>query len=103
MAQDDDVAAARSAAQALEQAVSAVVRHYPQSVDAQRLRLDTARVTEDLALLCGEPAELTQPTEPTEPVPPPVPPARMIIADTPYAHDFWMDAEDEGLGGAGYR
>ena len=96
MAQDDDVAAARSAARALEQAVSAVVRHYPDSVDAQRLRLDTHRVTEDLALLCGEP------TGPTGPVPP-VPPARVIIADTPYAHDFWMDAEDEGLGGAGYR
>ncbi|MDQ3502103.1 MAG: hypothetical protein M3486_00505 [Actinomycetota bacterium] len=97
MAQDDDVAAAREAARALEQAVSDVLRHYPGSVDAQRLRVDTSRVSEDLDLLCG------QPPEPTELPPPPVPPARMIIADTPYAHDFWMDAEDEGLGGAGYR
>ncbi|MBW3639757.1 MAG: hypothetical protein KY451_07915 [Actinobacteria bacterium] len=97
MAQDDDVAAAREAARALEQAVSDVIGHYPDSVDARRLRVDTARVTEDLDLLCGEPAE------PTELSPAPGPPARMIIADTPYAHDFWMDAEDEGLGGAGYR
>ncbi len=97
MAQENDVAAAREAVRALEQAVTALVRHYPGSVDAQRLRLDTTRVTEDLALLCGEPAG------PAELPPPPVTPARVIIADTPYAHDFWMDAEDEGLGGAGYR
>lgn len=97
MAKDEDVAAAREAARGLEQAVAAVLGHYPDSVDAQRLRVDASRISDDLDLLCGPPPG------PTEPPPPPVTPARMIIADTPYAHDFWMDAEDEGLGGAGHR
>jgi hypothetical protein len=92
----EDVTAARAAASALTDAVSALAAHYPESVDLHRLRTDCARVGEDLDLLCGA-------QDGTAPPPEPPTPARTIIADTPYAHDFWIDAEDEGLGRADYR
>ena len=76
----------------LDKAVAALTRHYPEGVDVQRLRADTSRLDADLDLLCG--AQTV-----TEAAPPVQPQPRMIIADTPYTHDFWMDAEDEGLGG----
>ena len=94
MAKSDDIEAARAAARALDEAVSALTRHYPDSVDVRRLEVGCRRVREDLGLLCGE----EQPAPVAEPLP-----AREVIADTPYAHDFWMDAEDEGLGRADYR
>ncbi len=86
----DDVAAARRAVQALKQAVDGLTRHYADTVDVRRLKADVARLDEDVDLLCGTalPRESTgterQPLE--------------VIPDTDYAHDFWMDAEDEGLG-----
>ena len=85
----DDVAAARKAVQALRQAVEGVTRHYGDSVDVRRLQADVGRLDDDLDLLCGTalPQETAQPR-----------PALEIIPDTPYAQDFWMDAEDEGLG-----
>jgi len=87
MAVQEDVATAREAVRALEQAVAAVTGHYPDSVDARRLRSDVARVAEDLHLLVGrEPAP--QPQRPLE-----------VIDDRVYPQDFWMDADDEGLGG----
>ncbi len=92
MARADDVAAARNAAKALTQATQALVRQYGDSVDARRLSVDVARLSDDLDLLCGAvPAVATAP-----------PPKRMVIQDSDYSHDFWMDAEDEGLG-ASYR
>ena len=94
MAKQEDVAAAWKAARELEKAVSAVTRHYPESVDVQRLRADTSRVRDDLSLLCAGSA----PAEPAAQLPP-----RRVIEDTAYAHDFWMDAEDEGLGSGGHR
>ncbi len=96
MARQEDVTAARAAAKVLTDAVSALAAHYPESVDLQRLRADCARVGEDLDLLCGA-------QDGAAPTPEPPAPARMIITDTPYAHDFWIDAEDEGLGRADYR
>ena len=89
MAKQEDIAAAWEAARSLEKAVSAVTRHYPESVDVQRLRADSSRVRDDLALLCGAAKA---------PAPAAQPPPRQVIDDTDYAHDFWMDAEDEGLG-----
>ena len=88
MAKQEDIAAVRAAVGALDKAVSTLTRHYPESLDVERLRADTGRLSGDLDLLCGE-----QPVVPAAPVRP-----REIIADTSYAHDFWMDAEDEGLG-----
>ena len=88
MAVQDDVAAAREAVRALERAVAAVAGYYPQSVDARRLQSDVARVAEDLHLLVGQP-----------PPPPPTPPRLEVIDDTVYPQDFWVDAQDEGLGG----
>ena len=86
----DDVAAAREAVRALERAVASVAGHYPSSVDARRLQSDVARVAEDLHLLAGQ--------EPAS-----VPPPRLeTIPDTVYPQDFWMDADDEGLGGGHY-
>lgn len=87
MAVQDDVATAREAVRALERAVAAVAGHYPQSVDARRLQSDVARVAEDLHLLVGQ--------EPT----PQAAPRLEVIDDSVYPQDFWMDAEDEGLGG----
>jgi hypothetical protein len=81
----EDVAAARRAVVDLEQATAAVSRHYQDTVDVRRLKADVERLSADLDLLCGAPPSAR--TEPLE-----------IIPDTEYAHDFWMDAEDEGLG-----
>jgi hypothetical protein len=53
MSIEQDVAAAREAVDALEQACNLVTRHYRQSVDSRRLRVDVARLREDLTLLCG--------------------------------------------------
>jgi hypothetical protein len=86
----DDVAAARRALVGLEEATASVSRHYNDTVDVRRLKADVARLSEDLDLLCGAP-----PTARTEPL--------EIIPDTEYSHDFWMDAEDEGLGYSGHR
>jgi hypothetical protein len=53
MSIEEDVAAARGAVDALEQACSRVTRHFREGVDSRRLRVDVARVREDLTLLCG--------------------------------------------------
>lgn len=94
---DDDITAARRAVAGLERAVEALLRHYGDTLDARRLAADVGRLGADLDLLCG-----TQPKPPAPPPPPPAP--REVIPDTSYTHDFWMDAEDEGLGQSGrYR
>lgn len=86
MAVQDDVTTARDALRSLERAVSAVTGHYGDVVDVRRLRQDVDRVAQDLDLLCGHPVQ-------------PVATRMEIIDDKPYPQDFWMDAEDEGLGG----
>jgi hypothetical protein len=53
MSIEQDVAAARGAVDALEQACNLVTRHFRESVDSRRLRVDVARLREDLTLLCG--------------------------------------------------
>jgi hypothetical protein len=94
---DEDIAAARRAAQAVERAVQSLVRHYGDTVDRRRLLADVGRLSPDLDLLCG-----TAPAQAPAPAPqsatPSPPPPREVIPDTPYDRDFWMDAEDEGLG-----
>ena len=85
MSLQDDVAAARRAVVDLEQATAAVSRHYQDTVDVRRLKADVERLSSDLDLLCGAPPSTR--VEPLE-----------VIPDTEYSHDFWMDAEDEGLG-----
>ena len=87
MGQQEDVSAARNALRALERATGALAVHYGDSTDVKRLRLDVERVAQDLDLLCGR-----------ENVPSPAP-RLQVIEDTAYPQDFWMDAEDEGLGG----
>ena len=90
---DDDVTAARRAVQQVERSAEALARHYGDTVDVRRLRADVGRLATDLDLLCGTsppPAAVRQPA--------PAAVTREKIADTSYTHDFWMDAEDEGLG-----
>lgn len=53
MSLEQDVAAARRAVDALEAACSPLTRHFGDTVDARRLRIDVARLRDDLALLCG--------------------------------------------------
>ena len=86
----EDIAAARRAVVALEEATAALSRHYNDTVDVRRLKADVARLSGDLDLLCGAPPSAR--SEPLE-----------IIPDTEYSHDFWMDAEDEGLGASNRR
>jgi hypothetical protein len=89
MSKQEDVALAREAVRSLERAVQAVSRHYGDSVDVKRLQHDAGRLGVDLELLCGPEA----PPAPAAPVRP-----LEVIEDRHYDHDFWMDAEDEGLG-----
>ena len=55
MSLEQDVAAARAAIDALERACATVTGHFRDTVDARRLRVDIARLREDLTLLCGVP------------------------------------------------
>ncbi len=55
MSLEQDVAAARGAIDALERACAMVTGHFRDTVDARRLRVDIARLREDLTLLCGVP------------------------------------------------
>jgi len=53
MSLEQDVATARGAVDALERACAMVTGHFRDTVDARRLRVDIARLREDLTLLCG--------------------------------------------------
>jgi hypothetical protein len=53
MSLEQDVAAARRAVDQLEAACTPLSRHFGDTVDARRLRIDVARLRDDLALLCG--------------------------------------------------
>jgi hypothetical protein len=84
--QQQDVAAARAAAQALSRAVQSLRSHYPDGVDLQRLVADAGRIETDLDLLCGS-AQADAPQRELE-----------VIPDGDYPAEFWADAEDEGVG-----
>ena len=97
MGKQEDIAAARGLVRTLDKAIAALTRHYPDGVDVRRLRDDAGRLDTDLDLLCGATAPASPaPRAPTAPKAPPS--VREVIADSAYARDFWMDAEDEGLG-----
>jgi hypothetical protein len=53
MSLEQDVATARVAIDAAERACATVTGHFQDTVDARRLRVDIARLREDLTLLCG--------------------------------------------------
>jgi hypothetical protein len=79
MSLDQDVAAARRAVDALEQACSPLARHFGDTVDSRRLRVDVARLRDDLNLLCGAQARATY---------------------EPFAA-VYGDGDDDGIGGSG--
>jgi hypothetical protein len=79
MSLDQDVATAREAVDALEQACAQVTRHFGDTVDSRRLRVDVARLRDDLNLLCG---------------------ARARAAHEPFAA-VYGDGDDDGIGGSG--
>ncbi|SFK54374.1 hypothetical protein [Geodermatophilus ruber] len=84
MSLEQDVAAARRAVDALEQACGPLARHFGDTVDARRLKADIARLRDDLTLLCGA--------------------ARGAeVADRSYAAVLWDDGYPEGVGGAARR
>jgi hypothetical protein len=82
MSLEQDVAAAQRAVDALEQACTPLTRHFGDTVDARRLRLDLSRVREDLNLLCGSARH------------------RQVLAGDAYAA-VWDDGYDEGIPGLG--
>ena len=53
MSLEQDVAAARAAIDEVERASARVTGHFRESIDVRRMRLDIARLREDLDLLCG--------------------------------------------------
>ena len=81
MSLEQDVAAARRAVDDLEAACTPLARYFGESVDARRLRIDVARLRDDLALLCG--GARTAPD---------VPGSSAVV---------WDDGYDPGPGGSG--
>ncbi|MGY1607731.1 MULTISPECIES: hypothetical protein [unclassified Geodermatophilus] len=79
MSLEQDVTAARGAVDALERACALVTRHFGDTLDSRRLRVDVARLRDDLDLLCG---------------------ARPRGTYEPFAI-VYGDGDDEGLGGSG--
>jgi len=79
MSLEQDVMAARSAVDALERACAPLTKHFGDTVDARRLRIDVARLRDDLTLLCGAPTR---------------------TAYEPFG-GVYGDGDDEGWGGAG--
>jgi hypothetical protein len=58
MSFEQDVATARTAVDALEQACTPIMRRFGDTVDSRRLKVDVTRLRDDLNLLCGaEPAQ----------------------------------------------
>ncbi len=92
MTVQDDVTAVREAVTTLEHAVHALAGRFGDTLDARRLTVDVERVRQDLDLLAGAPAA-------ESPEPGPVMQVMETIDDTAYPQEFWIDAEDEGLGG----
>jgi hypothetical protein len=82
MSLEQDVAAVRRAVDALEHACTPLTRHFGDTVDARRLRLDLARVRDDVALLCGSGRHPD------------------VYAGDAYAA-VWDDGYDEGIAGLG--
>ena len=80
MSVEQDLSSARAAIDALEGACSSLTRHFPDTVDTRRLRVDVARLREDLTLLCGSP-------------PRPV--------HDPYAASFYGDGYDQRMDSPG--
>ncbi len=84
MSLEQDVAAARRAVEALEQACTPLARHFGDTVDARRLTLDVGRVRDDLNLLFAR-----------QPAP---------IHRGDFASMAYHDGDDDGIGGPlGYR
>jgi hypothetical protein len=81
MSLEQDVAAARRAVDALEAACSPLTRHFGDTVDARRLRIDIARLRDDLALLCGA--------------------SRFTPAAPGSSAVIWDDGYDDGVAGSG--
>ncbi|MGY1637798.1 hypothetical protein ACI78V_14220 [Geodermatophilus sp. SYSU D00742] len=79
MSLEQDVAAARRAVDALEQACAPLTRHFGDTVDSRRLRVDVGRLRDDLTLLCG---------------------ARSRAVYDPFA-TVYGDGDDDGRGGSG--
>ena len=79
MSLEQDVAAARGAVDALEQACARVTGHFGDTVDSRRLRVDVARLRDDLNLLCG---------------------AAQPVVHEPFA-GVYGDGDDDGWGGTG--
>ena len=79
MSLEQDVAAARRAVEALEQACVPLARHFGDTVDARRLTLDVGRVRDDLNLLFART------------------PAPVYRGD--FATVTYHDGDDDGIGG----
>ncbi|MEO7744670.1 MAG: hypothetical protein ABIV05_00425 [Actinomycetota bacterium] len=91
MTVSDDVAAVARDVATLRASVLRLQGRLGDTVDAQRLRDDVARVNADLALLARAAREHL-PVQEAE---------KIYIPDGDYDPSFWTDAEDEGLGARG--
>lgn len=63
-------------------------------LEMRRVRLDTDRLRESVALLEESSSSASAPPVPPAPPAPPV----ILVPDTPYDSALWADADDEGLG-----
>ena len=91
MVANDDLAALARDVAALRASVLRLQGRLGDTVDAQRLRDDVARVNADVALIARAASEHL-PAKDAE---------KIYIPDGDYDPSFWSDAEDEGLGARG--
>lgn len=95
MTAQSDLDGVRHAVHDLRHAVRTLRASWGDTLGMRRLESDVERLAADLDEL-GPPARgLAAPRTETEPL--------EVIPDKDYGREFWLDAEDEGLGGLGHR
>lgn len=90
MSLQDDLASAQRSVDELTRVEAQLERQVGDNLDMRRVRQDTVRLRESLAILReSAPGREARPPEPQE---------MITVPDTPYNPALWAGGDDEGLG-----